>query len=711
VNVAVVTPFYRTPRTWLEQCIASVAHQSVTCTHFLVSDGDPLAQAEMPAGIQVLRLPVPHKDTGNAARAIGSVSAICRGFDAIVYLDADNWYEPNHVHLLLESHARTGAAVCSSGRNLYDLDSRLLGRCPEVDGEHFVDTNCLLLTRQAFGIVAAWYLMPRSQVEMGDRVVWKAIKDAKLTRLHHGQPTVNYRTRYLTHYRHFQKEPPFGAMQPITHPGPPSGRVLPALNLRRNGPPQRVSLCMIVKNEESNLAECLRPVTHLVDEIIVVDTGSTDGTRDVACGLGAKVVDFPWTDSFAAARNESLRHATCDWVFWVDADDRFDDKNRSGLQRLFGLLGTENHCYMMKQWSLPDARSGSALVVDHVRLFRRQPGVRWYHRVHEQVLPALREVGAKLVWTDLVIHHLGYRDAAVREHKLERNLRLMLLDYEENPDEPFTLFNLGATYLDMGDFDKAMAYLERCLVTLPAATTFGPKVFGLLARAKRTLGQIDEGLRYCREGKERYPEDAELWFEEGLLCQGRNDAAGAQRCFERILEMPARPCFAGIDAGLRGHLARHHLALAYRVQGRPADAERLWRAETEQSPNFGPAWLGLAEVFLDQKQTDKVQVTIDRLDRDPPSQAIASVLRARLFLYEGNYSAARQALGKAIAQAPQTIWPRLVLTDVLLREGKDLGEAERQLKEILAMDPKQPVARERLGQVKERKRNRYANQP
>src|SRR6185369_12826459 len=84
--------------------------------------------------------------------------------------------------------------------------------------------------------------------------------------------------------------------------------------------PSRVSLCMIVKNEEANLPPCLSSAADLVDEIIIADTGSTDRTREIAASFGARVVEFPWVDSFAAARNESVRHATGDWIFWLDAD-------------------------------------------------------------------------------------------------------------------------------------------------------------------------------------------------------------------------------------------------------------------------------------------------------------------------------------------------------------------------------------------------------
>src|SRR5438132_13758737 len=90
----------------------------------------------------------------------------------------------------------------------------------------------------------------------------------------------------------------------------------------------RRSLCMIVRNEEQNLAACLESVADLMDEIVVVDTGSNDRTGDVARRFGARVFDFPWVDSFAAARNESLRRATGDWIFWLDADERINAPDR-----------------------------------------------------------------------------------------------------------------------------------------------------------------------------------------------------------------------------------------------------------------------------------------------------------------------------------------------------------------------------------------------
>ncbi|HYV35664.1 MAG TPA: glycosyltransferase [Gemmataceae bacterium] len=627
MKIAVITPFYQTPENWLEKCLASVARQTLACTHFLVCDGDEPKLSTAPEQVQVLRLPQAHQDFGNTPRAIGSVSAISQGFDAIAYLDSDNWYEPDHLQLLWEAHQRTRAAVCSSSRNLFDLEGSLLGACPEVDGEHFVDTNCLFLTRDAFAFVAAWYLMPRTRVEVGDRYVWQAIRKAGVSRHHVPQATVNYRTRHQAHYRHFGMTPPPQAKQiKIMSHMAHLPDAMPANNNR-----QRTSLCMIVRNEQDKLGRCLQSAGDLVDEIIVVDTGSTDATKQVAAGCGAKVFDFPWVDDFGAARNESLHHASGDWIFWLDADEWLDEPNRQKLRRLFAALPDQNRVYMMKQWSASEAANGSALVVEQARLFRKQPGVCWRQRIHEQILLALREAGAKVVWTDIVIGHRGYQGAAQRKQKLNRNLRLLQMEHREQPDNPFTLFNLAGTLHDLGQGDRTVSYLRRCLETAPRRATFLPKVFVLLARAAKRDGSFAEAIRICRDGKARFPKDAELWFEEGLLCKEAGDVRAAIQCFEQIIKLPPRPCYVGVDMGIRGHLPHHHLALIHTEQGREAEAEHHWRAATAHSPRFKPAWLGLAKLFLRQRRLHEVESIAERLHGDPAEPHIRKALHKHAF--------------------------------------------------------------------------------
>ena len=181
------------------------------CVHFLVNDGDDALRGESFPNVEVFHLPTRHADCGNVARAIGSISADARGYDAIAYLDADNWLEPDHLQTLVDLHRRTRASVCTSGRNIVDLQGCLLGPCKETDGENFVDTSSIFLTRAAFGIIAVWHGIPQRLAAICDRLVWKAIKDANLARAHNPASTVNFRSNYRAHYLSSGRQPPRGA--------------------------------------------------------------------------------------------------------------------------------------------------------------------------------------------------------------------------------------------------------------------------------------------------------------------------------------------------------------------------------------------------------------------------------------------------------------------------------------------------------------------
>src|SRR5262249_23761261 len=147
----------------------------------------------------------------------------------------------------------------------------------------------------------------------------------------------------------------------------------------------------------------------------------------------------------------------------------------------------------------------------------------WRYRVHEQILPALEQAGAKVVVTDIVLMHHGYQQPTLRKEKLDRNLRLLLQQNEDQPHEPFTLFNIGSTYVDAKEFDKAIPVLQQCLERAPNNASYVSKAYMLLASVHRRRGKVEEGLKCCQAGKAKFPDHVELWFEEGLLCEAAND--------------------------------------------------------------------------------------------------------------------------------------------------------------------------------------------
>jgi GT2 family glycosyltransferase len=474
----------------------------------------------------------------------------------------------------------------------------------------------------------------------------------------------------------------------------------PALSLSPGRTTQaRVSLCMIVKNEEHNLPDCLRSVLDLVDEAIVVDTGSTDRTRDVARSFGPRVrlFDFPWPDSFAVARNHSLEQATGDWIFWMDADDRLDPDNREKLRRLFATLGTANVAYTMKCLCLPDPESRSVTAVDHIRLFRNHPELRWEYRVHEQILPAVRRLGGEVRWADVVVHHTGYQDNALRARKLQRDLRLLQLDLKDRPDEPFLLFNLGASYAqELGRYAEAIPLLRRSLERSDPSASIVRKLYALLAHCHKALGQGKEALTVCREGQTCCPGDTELLFTQGQLLADLGEWTAAESCCLELLSAPPARYFASVDAGLRGYKGRHLLATIHQRQGRHDLARAQWELAVAERPDFLPGWLGLADGALACGDGEALEAVARKLEEFPDGKLRADLLRTEGLLARRDLAGARERAERLATEHPREVGPRLLLSRILLEEGTNREAAEKALRDVLLLDPTHAEAQRNL---------------
>lgn len=220
-----------------------------------------------------------------------------------------------------------------------------------------------------------------------------------------------------------------------------------------------ISLCMIVKDEEENLPDTLSSVKDYVDEIIIVDTGSTDNTVEVARSFGAKVYFYKWNDDFASARNEALKHATCDWILSMDADDKM---NGSDILRFKEYL-RETDALGFSIPILSEVRDNSLnmsnTVVNYlVRIFKNDPRIRFKRRIHEFVDQSIFDIGGKIERVELPVFHSGYTDPKTLAKKLERNKRLLELALEENPQDHNLWVYMGKTYFNLNDLESA----ERC---------------------------------------------------------------------------------------------------------------------------------------------------------------------------------------------------------------------------------------------------------
>jgi GT2 family glycosyltransferase/tetratricopeptide (TPR) repeat protein len=456
------------------------------------------------------------------------------------------------------------------------------------------------------------------------------------------------------------------------------------------------SLVMMVRNEEANLPACLASVEGLFADLVIVDTGSTDRTRELARERGARVFEFPWCDSFSAARNEGLRHARGRYVFWMDADDRLDADNRERLRHVLGQLNGANVAYLMKCLCVPDQMTGTATSVDHVRLFPRHPQLRWDYRVHEQILPGLRQLGIRIEPADVTIHHTGYFDPALRRRKLERDLRLLELERQERPEDPFVLFNLGQIYQETHQLAAALVCLERSRQLSRPADSIVHKLYAMIAHCQRELGRPADALATCQAGQLHHPGDVELLFQEALARQSLGDQAGEEAGWKQVLAATNRPLLGSEDIGLRGFKARHNLAVMYLKQRRGREAEEQWNLALAEAPGFFPAALGLAQLYQEQGRWPEVERLAQRIESGPGGEPPAARLRAQALLVCRQYAGALQVLDAALARHPRNVSLWVARSYVLLQEGRDPIGAEQTLQRVLDLDPGNDKARRNL---------------
>lgn len=223
-------------------------------------------------------------------------------------------------------------------------------------------------------------------------------------------------------------------------------------NLIDNSENPLISLCMIVKNEEKFLHDCIRSVVGLVDEIILVDTGSVDNTIKIAKEFGARIHQFEWVNDFSKARNESIKYARGKWILYLDADERLSDINHCKLRNYLESLNATTagiDCIIESEVTKTNGEKEIQRGT-YTRIFRNYiyPFVRFEGKVHEQVLNSLIEMGGQIIDSDIKIIHLGYnQDSETLKQKSDRNINLLKEQIKSNPEDAYSIFQFANTLL------------------------------------------------------------------------------------------------------------------------------------------------------------------------------------------------------------------------------------------------------------------------
>ncbi len=301
----------------------------------------------------------------------------------------------------------------------------------------------------------------------------------------------------------------------------------------------RVTLCMITKNEATNIAGCINSVRHLIDEIIVVDTGSQDATVEQATMAGATVFTFDWQHNFAEARNYGLDQATGDWILVLDADEVLADVDAGKFSKLLTTDGIEGYYVSIESY----IGSGQDMIFDQVvRLFRNRPQYRFSGAIHEQVAGCImaQNQGTGLALADLRIIHQGYLNVNIQaKNKHCRNMEVINQALENSPAHPFLLYSLGIEYMQQGDVASGNEQLSKALQYMTGKEEYFHKVVLALAAGLLQTGDVSRAKELINNMAAIVRENYELLLLKGIIALHDADYEAAVR----LLQQSA----AGID--------------------------------------------------------------------------------------------------------------------------------------------------------------------
>ncbi|MGE5576076.1 MAG: glycosyltransferase [Syntrophothermus sp.] len=397
---------------------------------------------------------------------------------------------------------------------------------------------------------------------------------------------------------------------------------------------QRVSLCMIARDEEDSLPACLEAATPEVDEIIVVDTGSTDRTKEIAAGYGGglartgganqpivRIFDFPWADDFAAARNFSLGKASGDWILVLDADEVIESGARRKLADFAAGGERVGQVEIVSEFlSGGEVRRSSSFIS---RFFPNNGEYHYVGAIHEQIarhgdaprdgegtLQAGRSVPSieqgvlqvernaiQVGRTGVIAAHSGYSgDTVAQKKKGERNLKILLAALERQPRDPYLAYQAGRTYFVMNDYQQARTYLERALKLIGAeggndlegikgAPAYLPLLLVSLGYTLKGLGDFDALFKVLDLAIELFPDYTDLYFLRGLayMESGRmSDLLEIASAFETCLRLgEARHKYESVH-GVGSFLALYNLGCFYEVLGDFEGAAKCYAGAARQ---------------------------------------------------------------------------------------------------------------------------------
>ncbi|AOT69322.1 tetratricopeptide repeat-containing glycosyltransferase family 2 protein [Geosporobacter ferrireducens] len=376
-----------------------------------------------------------------------------------------------------------------------------------------------------------------------------------------------------------------------------------------------LSLCVITKNEEKNLSRCIESAKNIVDEIIIVDTGSTDRTVEIAESYGARIFYYPWNDNFSDAKNFAFCQAKGSWILTMDADEALSSVDK---YKILPLLDNEDiDIYLFHTLSYMGSSPGVDTASNlNIRLMRNHKGYQYKGAIHEQICNVNQQLidKRKVKIEDIIVYHYGYLDKAVAEkNKAGRNMKILERLLREDPEDNFHLFNMGNEYLRLREFEKALEYYRRAYRKFMPGLAHSPKLLLKLVMTLEALQMYEEELEVLERGLSCYPKFVDLEYLRACLFHKQKKYTLAIKGFKRCLTMEASPLHLRNINEVEGYRSYYALGEIHSELGDHEEAYDYYLQAIKAKPNFYMPLYRIAENLLKRgRNMDETKAALEK---------------------------------------------------------------------------------------------------
>jgi len=441
-----------------------------------------------------------------------------------------------------------------------------------------------------------------------------------------------------------------------------------------------ISLCMIVKNEEENLQRCLNSIYDMVDEIIIVDTGSTDKTVDIAKKFGAKVHYVKWNNNFSEARNESLKYASKDWILILDADDEFYMEDRKTFKVLLDSNLDEKAIYYFETLSYygNSIQNGDIAVNINPRLFKNNRGIHYEGEIHNQLVFGQGEYNA--ICDSIKIHHYGYLDnMIISKDKRNRNISILKKQIKNNINKAFAYFNLGNEYSSLDDTTNALECYYKSYEDFDSGRGYSFILILRIIISNYNLGKYNEALKFINIGIKHYPKCTDIYFYKALIYKAIDRPTLQIKALEKCIEMGEPPSELKFIYGTGTFKAYYELGNVY-MKFKDYDTSYNYYIEAISSkPDYIEPLYNIAHILKEQEVAiDEFKTIIERFFTENEKSSHSII--ADLFYDIGYYKTALEYIEKYKEIGIATENMIILKTKCLIRTGE--FEAYIKLKDL-----------------------------